>query len=165
MELTHSLNLRNHLRGFLIYAAGDTLAALLLHQFSWTRLLGMALVGGVLYSLEVPAFFRWIDQQVPERRNGGLGRQWLRAALSQVYFNPLWIVRHYIFLRLFSGQAEQISWALLPLAGRSFLVNVPVALAVNYYIQNKVTSDWRFVASALFSGIMAVYYALSATWL
>ncbi|WP_426490548.1 hypothetical protein [Hymenobacter sp. 102] len=164
MELTRSLNLRNHLRGFLIYAAGDTAAAILLHQFSWTRLLGMALVGGILYSWEVPAFFRWIDRQVPERRNAGLGRQWLRAALSQVYFNPLWIVRHYVFLHLFSGQFQQISLDLVPVAARSFLLNVPVALVVNYYIQNKVSADWRFIASALFSGFMAVYYALSSTW-
>lgn len=164
MEFIRSLNLRNHLRGFLIYAAGDSTAALLLHQFSWTRLLGMALVGGILYSWEVPAFFRWIDRQVPERPNGGLGRRWLRAAMSQLYFNPLWIARHYVFLRLFSGQFNDISLALLPLAGRSFLLNVPLALVVNYFIQNKVSADLRFVASALFSGFMAVYYAVSATW-
>ncbi|MBU6122913.1 hypothetical protein [Hymenobacter siberiensis] len=58
MQLTLPLQLGNHVRGFLIYAAGDTAAALLLHQFSWLRLLGMALVGGLLYSTEVPAYFR-----------------------------------------------------------------------------------------------------------
>lgn len=165
MELTRSSQLRDTLRGFLIYAAGDTVAALLLHEFSWFRLLGMALIGGLLYSVEVPAYFRWIDHRLPSDDQAGWGRKWGRAALSLLYFNPLWIARHFVFLRLCSGHPEQITLDLLPLATRSFLLNAPVALLVNYYIQNRVAPEWRFVASALFSGIMAVYYALSAAWL
>ncbi len=53
---------------------------------------------------------------------------------------------------------------MLPLATKSFLINAPASLLVNYYIQNKVSAEWRFVASAIFSGVMAVYYAVSATW-
>ncbi|WP_188558850.1 hypothetical protein [Hymenobacter glacieicola] len=165
MDLTRSTQLRNHFRGFLIYAAGDTVAALLLHEFSWGRLLGMALVGGLLYSWEVPAYFRWLDQRVPSSATASLGAKWMRAALSLAYFNPLWIARHYVFLRFFSGHPEQITWDLVPLATRSFVLNIPVSLLVNYYIQNRVSAEWRFVVSAVFSGVMAVYYALSAAWL
>lgn len=165
MDLTRSTQLRNHLRGLLIYAAGDTAAALLVHQFSWGRLLGMALVGGLLYSWEVPAYFRWLDQRVPPSPTSSLAARWMRAALSLAYFNPLWIARHYVFLKLFSGHPEQVTWELLPLATRSFVLNIPVSLFVNYYIQNRVSADWRFVVSAAFSGVMAVYYALSAAWL
>ncbi|GAB3288006.1 hypothetical protein [Hymenobacter tenuis] len=165
MALTRSIQLRNHLRGFLIYAAGDTVAALLLHQFSWGRLLGMALVGGLLYSTEVPAYFRWLDRRVPPSAHASWPTKLMRASLSLLYFNPLWIARHYVFLRLFSGHPEQITLGLLPLATRSFLVNIPVSLGANYFIQNKVSAEWRFVASAVFSGLMAVYYAVSAVWL
>ncbi|MBG8552377.1 hypothetical protein [Hymenobacter guriensis] len=165
MELTRPTQLRNHLRGFLIYAAGDTAAALLLHQFSWLRLLGMALVGGILYSTEVPAYFRWLDRQQPAAEATTRVKRWQRAALSLLYFNPLWIARHYAFLGLFGGAAEPLSLALLPVAGRSFLLNAPVSLAANYYIQNRVTAQRRFMVSALFSGVMAVSYALAAVWL
>ncbi|MBD2715755.1 hypothetical protein KBK19_11985 [Microvirga sp. STR05] len=163
MVLRFHFHPRNHLRGLLIYAAGDTAAALLLHQFSVGRLLGMALVGGLLYSLEVPAYFSWIDRQVPPAP--GLKRRLGRAALSLLYFNPLWIARHMLFIQLFSGHADQISTGLLAVALRSFLLNVPVSFAANYLIQNHIPPRRRFLASALFSGLMAVYYALSATWL
>lgn len=153
---------RNHLRGLLIYAAGDTAAALLLHQFSWDRLAGLALVGGTLYAWEVPAYFRWIDRRVPPAP--GWGRRLGRAALSLGYFNPLWIARHLLFIRLFAGQWHLVSAELLGVATRSFLANVPVSFVANYVIQNHVPPRWRFVASATFSGLMAVYYALSAEW-
>ena len=43
------------------------------------------------------------------------------------------------------------------------LIDIPVSLIANYLIQNKVRLDWRFISSALFSALMAVYYALSET--
>jgi hypothetical protein len=153
---------RNHVRGSLIYAAGDTAAALLQHIFSWSRLLGIALVAGTIYSWEVPAYFRWIDRRVPHRP--GWTAKLRRASLALAYFNPLWIARHFVFIRLCSGQFDQITWDLLPMAARSFLFNAPVSLLVNYYIQNKLPAERRFLGSALFSGVMAVYYALSANW-
>ncbi len=165
LQPARSLQLGIHVQGFLIYAAGDTAAALLLHQFSWLRLLGMALVGGLLYSTEVPAFFRWLDARVPARPDGNQLRKISRAALTLLYFNPLWIARHYVFIAIFGGTAGSLSLALLPVAGRSFLLNAPVSLAANYYIQNCVATDRRFMASAIFSGFMAVSYALSAAWL
>ncbi|KAA9332490.1 hypothetical protein F0P96_12115 [Hymenobacter busanensis] len=150
------------LRGMFLYAAGDTAAALLLHDFHWSRLLGVALLGGFLYAREVPAFFGWIDRRVPQSSRPAIG--WLRAALSQVYFNPLWILRHMVLLLVFTGQFDQIGWHLLPVAARSFALNAPVSLVVNYFIQNHVPGHQRFLASSLYSGLMAVYYAISATW-
>jgi hypothetical protein len=40
---------------------------------------------------------------------------------------------------------------------------MPVALAANYLIQNRLALRWR-VMSAGFSAIMAVYYAMSEVW-
>ncbi|GAA4372883.1 hypothetical protein [Hymenobacter koreensis] len=153
---------RNMLRGLVLYSAGDTVAALLLNDFHWLRLLGVALLGGFLYAFEVPAFFNWIDRIVPESKSQA--SRWLRAALSQVYFNPIWILRHMVFLLVFTGQFEQIGWHLLPVAAKSFALNAPVSLVVNYFIQNHVSPQRRFLASSVYSGVMAVYYALSATW-
>ncbi len=146
-----------------MYPAGDTVATLLLHQFQATRLLGVAALGSLLYAREIPAYFRWIDRRVPARP--GLGGKLLRATLGLLYFNPLWIARHLLLIHLFSGRLELINWQLLSIATRSFALNVPVSLAANYLIQNHVPPPRRFLASAIFSGLMAVYYALSASWL
>ncbi|MGR8979300.1 MAG: hypothetical protein ACU84H_04300 [Gammaproteobacteria bacterium] len=43
----------------------------------------------------------------------------------------------------------------------SFLYALPVALLINYVIQNAIRLTGRFLASAVFSSGMAVYYALS----
>jgi hypothetical protein len=43
-------------------------------------------------------------------------------------------------------------------------VNLPVSFTANYLIQNKVSYERRFMASALFSALMAIYFALAATW-
>ena len=149
------------LRGALIVAAGDTIAALLLDEFMWTRLLGMMLVGGLLYAWEIPAWFRWIDHHYPARPNWPTQLQ--RTALAVAWFNPLWIARHLAFIALFSADWPALDWSLLDIALRSFAANVPVALLANWAIQNRLSYRRRFVGSALFSAAMAVYYALSTT--
>jgi hypothetical protein len=152
----------NILRGFLIYAVGDTLAALFQHQFSLTRMLGMMLVGATVYAFEIPNYFKWIDRKLGQK--SGLMHSLKRGALSLVYFNPLWITRHLLFIKLFSGRFHEISPDLLRIAAISFVVNLPVSFTANYLIQNKVPLRHRFLASALFSAAMAVYYALAASW-
>jgi hypothetical protein len=52
---------------------------------------------------------------------------------------------------------------LFEIAFWSFLVNIPISFVANYIIQNRIKFDWRFVASAIFSGAMAIYYAYSET--
>jgi len=81
--------------------------------------------------------------------------------LAILYFNPLWIARHLAFIRFFSGTAESLSFDIVRVASLSFAANVPVSVAANYLIQNRVPPGWRFFASALFSACLAVYYALS----
>ena len=139
-------------RGLIIYSAGDTVASLLMHEFSVQRLLGMMLVGGFVYSLEIPAWFNYIDERY---------RGMQRTLMAMLYFNPLWIARHLIFISLFSGQISLVHWSILTIALKSFAVNLPVALAANYIIQNKIPLHWRFLSSAVFSSLMAIYYPLS----
>ena len=150
------------LRGMVIYAAGDTAAALILGQFKLTRMLGMMLVGGLVYALEIPHYFRWIDRRVPESRSAGATLH--RTAYAMLYFNPLWIARHLLFIHLSAAEWGAIRWTLVATGSWSWLVNIPLSLAGNFAIQNALPARWRFPGSALFSALMAVYYALSAVW-
>lgn len=147
------------LRGLLIYAAGDTCASLILSQFSLSRMAGMMLVGATVYALEIPRYFRWIDNRT--RSMEGMSGAISRTGLAMLYFNPLWIARHLLFIQIFSGRWDSVNWDLLRIGLYSFAVNVPLALGANYLIQNRISLKWRFFASAVFSALMAVYYALS----
>jgi hypothetical protein len=150
----------NALRGFLIYGGGDALAALILGQFSLTRFAVMALLGASLYALEVPNWFHLIDRLVPGGK--GLRPALARTALALLYFNPLWIARHLAIIQLASGGSP--GWSLLAVGTAAFLANIPLALAANWLIQNRVRESRRFTASALYSALMALYYALSQVW-
>ncbi|MFT5859119.1 MAG: hypothetical protein ACI865_001216 [Flavobacteriaceae bacterium] len=156
--------LSNSVKGGLIYAAGDTIAVLIVNGFdfstlSWIRIGGILLIGATLYTLEIPNYFKWIDKKLPQ---SGTGKNaWLRASMAMLYFNPLWIARHIVFIQLLAGGYETIGWTILLTGVISFAVNIPVSLIANYLIQNKVGSKHRFLASAIFSGLMAIYYSLS----
>jgi hypothetical protein len=146
-------------RGALVYSAGDLAAALILNEFSWTRLLGIVFTGATVYAFEIPNFFTWIEKLAGTMHH--LLKPFARTLMAMFYFNPLWIARHLLFIKLFSGRFEEINSGLLVVASWSFLVNIPVSLAANYLIQNHVKMKWRFLASAFFSSLMAVYYAMS----
>ncbi|NEV64850.1 hypothetical protein G3446_23780 [Thiorhodococcus minor] len=142
-----------------IYGSGDALAAWILGELSLGRSIGMVMIGGFLYGVEVPNWFRWIDRHSGQGGwKASLGRTWW----ALIYFNPLWIARHLAFIALFSGDWSRIGWGLLQTGLWSFLANIPVAVLANWVIQNRLPLRLRFVASALFSALMAVYYALSA---
>ena len=149
------------IRGAIIYSAGDTLAALLLNEFSWYRLLGMVCIGATIYAFEIPNYFNWIDKKTKDFQNYKLTLA--KTGLAIAYFNPLWIFRHLVFIKLFTGNLDQLDVSLFQIALWSFLVNIPISFVANYLIQNKVRLNWRFLASAIFSAIMAIYYALSET--
>ena len=102
---------RDVLQGIVVYTAGDTAAALVLGEASWMRALVVALVGGFVYALEVPAYFRWIDRRVSGKRGLRLGMT--RTALALAYFNPLWIARHLFFLRAAVADWDAITFDLL----------------------------------------------------
>ncbi|MCP4502116.1 MAG: hypothetical protein GY822_19330 [Deltaproteobacteria bacterium] len=150
------------LNGGVIYCAGDMLAALIQTQFDWRRMLGFLIVGATLYAFEVPNWFRWIDEKTANME--GLKASLAKTGLAIAYFNPLWIARHLFFILLFSGKVHDVTADLFRIAALSFVVNIPVSICANYLIQNVVKLKWRFLASALFSGIMAVYFAMSASW-
>ncbi|MEW7291042.1 hypothetical protein [Aquimarina sp. 2304DJ70-9] len=149
----------NILRGALIYSSGDLIAAILLGEFSMYRLLGMIALGATLYAFEIPNYFAWIEAKTKEIT--GIRKTLVKTGLAILYFNPLWIARHLLFIKLFSGNFNQIDLNLLEIAWLSFLVNIPISFVANYLIQNKVSLNWRFLASAIFSALMAIYYALS----
>jgi len=152
-------NRRDVWTGLIAYAAGDGVAALVSGQFQWLRLAGMMVVGATLYAWEVPACFRWIDRRVPSTR-APVPRALGRTALATLYFNPLWISRHLLFVLLFSGRWEEIGWSLLRTGGLSWIANIPLSVIGNYIIQVKLPLRWRFIGSAIFSGLMAIFYAL-----
>jgi hypothetical protein len=150
---------KNILRGTLIYSSGDTVAALLTGDFSWQRWLAVAIAGATFYAFEIPNYFQWIERRTAHLQ--GMKAALVKTALALVYFNPLWIARHMAIIRLASPGGEPPGWDLISIAGWSFLVNIPVSFAANYLIQNLIMLRWRFVASAVFSALMAIYYALS----
>ncbi len=151
-------NFSDIVRGVLIYSIGDTIASLILNQFSVERMLGIMLIGGTVYAFEIPNYFAWIDRKI--KRNEDLISFAKRTALALLYFNPIWIARYLLFIKLFSNPKE-INFELLQLGTYSFLFNLPFSIPINYLIQNTLKYNWRFFASAIFSSVMAIYYALS----
>ncbi len=122
-------------------------------------MLGMMFIGGTVYAFEIPNWFRWIDSKTG--RINGLKGSFSRTGLAILYFNPLWIARHLLFIQILQGSWSNINWNLLRLGIFAFMANVPVAFIANYVIQNRVSLKWRFFASAAFSSLMAIYYAMS----
>lgn len=151
----------NILKGAIIYSAGDSIAALLLDEFSIYRLLGMMLVGATVYAFEIPNYFDWIVRKTEHLK--GIKATMTKTGLAILYFNPLWVARHLLFIKLFSGRFGDINFGLLKIAFWSFLANILISFAANYLIQNRFKMKWRFLGSAIFSALMAIYYALSET--
>ena len=149
----------NVIRGAIVYSFFDALAALFLDQFSWFRFFGIMMVGATIYSFEIPNYFKWIELRCAKYH--GYKQQLRKTLYAVIYFNPLWIARHLLIIDLLTFGASSVS--VLIIAFKSFMVNIPIAIIVNFAIQNKVELKHRYIASALFSGVMAIYYALSKT--
>lgn len=151
------------LQGMLIYASGDLVATFVLNCFSWQRLLGMMVIGATVYALEIPNYFRWIDRKTAHVQKG-----WrfiaAKTALALLYFNPLWIARHLFFIAILQSGWAGVSVGLLWAGLISWAINIPISLVGNLVIQGYMPLKWRFVASATFSGMMAVYYAMCGVW-
>jgi len=152
---------KNILTGAIIYSIGDAIATLLLNDFSTIRFLFMALIGATIYAFEIPNVFIWIDKKTQHLQD--VKKTLTKTTLAVLYFNPIWIARHLFLIKLFSKNHLDINLRLLEIAWWSFLVNIPISFVANYIIQNKIKLENRFLASAVFSGIMAVYYAFSET--
>ncbi|MDG5490231.1 hypothetical protein [Psychroserpens sp. SPM9] len=133
----------------------------MLNEFSWYRLLGMMCIGATIYAFEIPNYFDWIVKKTQFLK--GIKATLSKTLLAILYFNPLWIARHLVFIKIFSGQFEAIGLSLLEIAFWSFLANILISFVANYIIQNRFKLKWRFLGSAIFSALMAIYYALSET--
>lgn len=153
---------QNVVKGALIYTLGDSIASFMLSELNLWRIIGMLAIGATFYALEIPNYFAWIDRFLVKKNEVIFAIK--KSILAMLYFNPIWIARHLAFIKLFSGNFEAINSELFSIAFWSFLYNIPIALLANYIIQNKIPFQHRFLASAIFSGMMAIYYALSTVW-
>lgn len=118
-------------------------------------------IGATVYAFEIPNYFDWIVRKTEGLK--GVKATLSKTGLAMLYFNPLWIARHLLFIKLFSGQFPDIGWNLLEVAIWSFLANILISFSANYIIQNRFKMKWRFLGSAIFSAFMAIYYAMSET--
>jgi uncharacterized membrane protein YvlD (DUF360 family) len=150
--------------GGIVFMIGDSIAALLAHNFSVVRALCVFLLGAILYAFEIQLFFNWIDRFIKRYKKQKTKKRMIKAAIVLLYFNPLWIARHLCLLLIFSGNFSQINFNILKVGLFSFLINIPISILANYYIQNKILLKDRFIASAIFSGLMAIYYSMSSQW-
>ncbi|MFO1386773.1 MAG: hypothetical protein U1F55_11495 [Chitinivorax sp.] len=113
----------NALRGLLIYSSGDSIAALLLGEFSLTRLAVIALLGSTVYALEIPNWFYQVDRMVPP---GGTRAALLRTLLALAYFNPLWVARHMALIG-WASSGTLPGWSILAIASHAFALNIPAS--------------------------------------
>jgi hypothetical protein len=152
----------SYLMGGVIYASGDAIASLIAGEFDLIRLFGVFGIGASLYGFEIQRYFRWIEKRLAHLE--GKTKVVLKTFMALIYFNPLWIARHLALVFLVSGKAELISWGILETGFLAFAVNIPVSILANYIIQNRVPLNLRFFSSAVFSGLMAIYYSMSTLW-
>lgn len=114
----------------------------MLHSFSYQRMAGVALIGGTLYSLEIPNYFHWIGMHTELLT--GMKASVRRTILALFYFNPLWITRHLALVQIVSGHVDALSWNIFLIGYRSFVMNIPVSVTINFLIQNKAPLRRRF---------------------
>ncbi len=172
-------------RGFAIYATGDVIAQFLLGNASTFRFLGIGFIGATVYALEIPIYFRMIDRFACSTKHEKLFRHFLtrkvdnadicalnslgRTIFALLYFNPIWIARHFFFISIIDNISHQtvlgnpytVFLTLLLPACKSFTINIPLSILGNFIIQNKLNVHHRFTGSAIFSGICAIWYAIS----
>ncbi|MCB1583866.1 MAG: hypothetical protein R3E90_00735 [Marinicella sp.] len=148
------------IKGALVFGLFDAIAAYILGEFSIIRLLGMSLMGATFYATEIPSFFAWIEHKSQSMKawHGKL----YKTLMTAVYFNPLWVARHMCLIYLLNRQS--FGWEVMNTAWLSFWYGLPVSLLANYVIQNHIVMKYRFLASAIFSGCMVVFYAVSAVY-
>ncbi len=145
--------------GFLLVLS-DTIASFVSGDFSIIRLVGMFIVGAALYAVEIPHYFAWLER-FTRRRLDGMKRKLTKTVAVALFFNPLWIFRHFVFIYLLLGKTDLINGDLFHTAILSFAFNLPFSLIGNYIIQNKISLKWRFVFSSVFSAMITLYYSLS----
>ena len=152
---------QNIYTAIIVYGIGDSIATLIVNNFLWTRLLGVIIIGATIYALEIPNYFNWIETKIKNKTPKK--RAFQKTLLALIYFNPLWIFRHLVFLKWISNDFNFSYKGLFIISIFSFFVNIPISIFGNFIIQNKISLKRRFLASGIFSALMAIYYALSET--
>ncbi len=172
-----------HLRlliSWTLYPISDLIGQLIANQFNFSRVLVLALVGGLVYQREIPSWFRQLsDLQINPNllgfrflhhfiekdkflaRLNGLGR----TVGSICYFNPLWIARHMVFISLATTSWKElvpgaVLFSAIGAGTATFLVNLPLALFGNYLIQDKLPLRLRYFGSIILSATMSIIYAI-----
>nr|VFK19071.1 MAG: hypothetical protein BECKLPF1236A_GA0070988_102144 [Candidatus Kentron sp. LPFa]VFK35045.1 MAG: hypothetical protein BECKLPF1236C_GA0070990_103265 [Candidatus Kentron sp. LPFa] len=138
------------LQGGIAYSVGNTIATLILGGFSIYRMIGIMFAGGILYAIEIPNYFRWIDDRI--MNDASLIASLKKTILVIFYFNPIWITRHLFFINFFSWNWHQINLELIIMGTLSFIASLPISLAVNYINKNKLPYHWRFFQVAFMLG-------------
>jgi len=152
------INWHNVITGAILFATGDSIGSLLTDDFLYQRLLGMMVIGGTLYAWEIPTYFAHLQLRFNQE---GIPNALKRTLSAGLFFNPLWIARHFVFIKVFSGQWQTIDWDILMIATESFVIAFPFSLLANYLIQNVILLRWRFLVSSIYSALTVIYFALS----
>jgi len=170
------------LSGLIIYPLGDLIAQLILGEVSFLRLFFVALLGRFVYAIEMPKWFgflaNWKSVKMPSsyfkffctQTNEGVALNWLGKTLGTTFwFHPLWIARHMLVLELANIVIGKTSLlAFLPqavsLGSISFVLQFPVAVVVNYIIICRLNEKSRFICASIFSGMLAIYYAVGRVY-
>ena len=171
------------LSGLIIYPLGDLIAQLILGDVSFLRLFFVALLGRFIYAIEIPKWFGFlaslkkrnpvtiISQTFWEKENEQPHLNWLGKTIgATVWFHPIWIARHMLVIELaniVSGKTDFIEFLpeALKLGTMSYIGQFPVAVVVNYIIICKLSEKTRFIWSSVFSGLLAIYYAIGRAYL
>ena len=154
----YKITLRDAATGAVLFAAGDSIGALITGDFLYQRMLAMMVLGGSLYAWEIPAYFQHLQRRFNKQGHANAFKRTLAAGL---FFNPLWIARHLLFVKIFAWQWQTLSPNILVIATESFIFCFPFSLLANYLIQNVITFRWRFLVSSIYSALTVIYFALS----
>ena len=141
------INWHNIVTGAVLFAAGDSIGAFIMGEFLLQRMLGMMVLGGTLYAWEIPTYFAHLHRRFNKQ---GYPNAFKRTLAAGLFFNPLWIARHLVFIKLFAGQWQTIDLDILVIATESFVLCFPFSLLANYLIQNVILFRWRFLVSSIY---------------
>jgi len=148
----------NVVTGAILFAAGDSIGTFVTGDFLYQRMLGMMILGGSLYAWEIPTYFAHLQRRFNKH---GYPNAFKRTLAAGLFFNPLWIARHLLFIKIFAGQWQTISLDILVVATESFIFCFPFSLLANYLIQNVILYRWRFLVSSIYSALTVIYFALT----
>ncbi len=170
------------LSGWVLYPLADGIAQLILGDISYLRMLFVALLGRYVYAIEIPKWFGllsvWHRSTAPGRflKNFWVKTgnhyyfNWLSKTIgATLWFNPLWIARHMLVLELADMvTGKTVFFSFLPqalhLGTVAFIGQLPLAFGVNYIIICRLPERSRFIWSSIFSGILAIYYAVGKVY-